>query len=101
MYITSSANLRNNYRKIANRCKETGAPVFLTTNGEGDLVLMSMDAYEELIVHRKIERELERIEAEKKAGSIKYVTLEDFEKDLESILMVAEDKENNYGKENK
>ena len=99
MYITSSANLRNNYRKIADRCKETGEPVFLTTNGEGELVLMSLEAYEELIVHRQIERELKRIEAEKRAGSIEYVSLEEFEKGLERVLMVAENKDGSYGNE--
>ena len=90
MYITSSANLRNNYRKIANRCKETGEPVFLTTNGEGDLVLMSLEAYTELLNHRKIENELLRIEAERKSGRREYVSLEDFERESEKILRVAE-----------
>ena len=96
MYITSSANLRNNYRKIANRCKETGEPVFLTTNGEGDLVLMSIEAYTELITHRKIENELIRIEAEKKAGSREYISLEEFSKDLETVLNVAEEETDGY-----
>ena len=96
MYITSSANLRNNYRKIANRCKETGEPVFLTTNGEGDLVLMSMKAYEDLVTHRAIETELRRIEAEEKAGLVSYVTLEEFEKQSEEILHVAEEEAESY-----
>ena len=90
MYITSSANLRNNYRKIANHCKETKEPVFLTTNGEGELVLMSIAAYEDLVAHRKIEKELMRIEAEKEAGQRKYVSLEEFENNLGKTLQVAE-----------
>ena len=94
MYITSSANLRNNYRKIANRCKETGEPVFLTTNGEGDLVLMSLEAYTDLIKHRGIEKELIRIEENKKAGRVQYVPLYDFEKESEEILKVAEETAN-------
>jgi prevent-host-death family protein len=97
MYITSSANLRNNYRKIANRCKETGEPVFLTTNGEGDLVLMSMEAYEELIMHRKIEKELMRIEAEKKSGVREYVSLDEFAEGMEQVLQVAEEESSSYG----
>ena len=96
MYITSSANLRNNYRKIANRCKETGEPVFLTTNGEGDLVLMSIEAYTDLITHRAIEKELMRIESEEKAGRISYVTLENFEKETEEILRIAEAETDKY-----
>ena len=100
MYITSSANLRNNYRKIANHCKETKEPVFLTTNGEGELVLMSIEAYEDLVVHRKIENELIRIEAEKESGHREYVTLQEFESNLEKVLYVAESEEadKKYGK---
>ena len=93
MYITSSANLRNNYRKIANRCKETREPVFLTTNGEGDLVLMSLEAYEDLISHRTIEAELMRIEAAERAGKFSYVTLAEFENKTQDILRVAESEE--------
>ena len=96
MYITSSANLRNNYRKIANRCKETGEPIFLTTNGEGDLVLMSIEAYTDLITHRSIEIELKRIESEEKAGRVSYVTLEDLEIETEEILRVAEEEADTY-----
>ena len=98
MYITSSANLRNNYRKIANRCKETGEPVFLTTNGEGELVLMSIEAYTELQMHNKIEKELLRIEAKEKAGQMNYITLDEFAKETEAtILRVAENKSKGYG----
>ena len=99
MYIISSANLRNNYRKIANRCKETGEPVFLTTNGEGELVLMSIEAYEKLVVNRKIETELKRIEAEKISGTREYVTLEEFEKSMKKVLKVAEEEPDRYGNE--
>jgi len=80
MYITSSANLRNNYRKIATRCKETRDPVFLTTNGEGDLVLMSLEAYEDLISHRAIETELMRIETLRKSGGSSYIDIDEFER---------------------
>ena len=96
MYITSSANLRNNYRKIANRCKETGEPVFLTTNGEGDLVLMSIEAYTDLISHRAIETELKRIEAAEKTGNVSYIALEDVERETEKILRVAETDNETY-----
>ena len=99
MYITSSANLRNNYRKIANRCKETGEPVFLTTNGEGELVLMSIEAYTEIQMRSKIEKELLLIEAKEKAGKMKYITLEEWAKESEEIIRVAEESANGYGDE--
>lgn len=44
--IKASAALRNDYAKISNLAKETKEPIYITKNGEGDLVLMSIDAFE-------------------------------------------------------
>ena len=44
--IKPSATIRQNYTEIANLCKTTGEPVFLTKNGEGDIVVMSLEAFE-------------------------------------------------------
>lgn len=40
MYIKPSAAIRQNYNDIAELCKMTGEPVYLTKNGEGDLVVI-------------------------------------------------------------
>ncbi|WP_199614339.1 type II toxin-antitoxin system Phd/YefM family antitoxin [Paenibacillus alkalitolerans] len=45
MKIKPSAAIRNNYNEIAEFCKETGEPVYLTKNGEGDLVVMDIEAF--------------------------------------------------------
>ena len=45
--IKPSAAIRQNYTEIANLCKETGEPVFLTKNGEGDLVVMDIAAFDQ------------------------------------------------------
>ena len=46
--IIPSADLRNNYTKISEECHKYNEPVFVTKNGKGDLVLMSMEAYDKL-----------------------------------------------------
>ena len=46
MIIKASAALRNEYAAISNLAKETKEPIYITKNGEGDLVLMSIEAFE-------------------------------------------------------
>ena len=43
--IKPSAAIRKNYNDISSLCKETGEPVFLTKNGEGDLVVMDLTTF--------------------------------------------------------
>jgi len=47
--IQSSTSLRNNYNNISTFCRENREPVFITKNGQGDLAVMSIEMYEELI----------------------------------------------------
>ncbi|MCI9456888.1 MAG: type II toxin-antitoxin system Phd/YefM family antitoxin [Oscillospiraceae bacterium] len=47
--IRSSADLRNNYNEISTFCHDYAEPVFITKNGKGDLAVMSIEAYEQLI----------------------------------------------------
>lgn len=44
--IRPISDLRNKSQEISKICHETGEPVFITKNGEGDLVVMSVAAYE-------------------------------------------------------
>jgi prevent-host-death family protein len=46
--IKSSTDLRNNYNEISKFCHESREPVFITKNGQGDLAVMSIEAYEML-----------------------------------------------------
>ncbi|MCD7823612.1 MAG: type II toxin-antitoxin system Phd/YefM family antitoxin [Oscillospiraceae bacterium] len=46
--IRSSTDLRNHYNEISALCHETGEPVYITKNGKGDLVMISMEKYDEL-----------------------------------------------------
>ena len=47
--IKSSADLRNNYNEISTFCHSYSEPVFITKNGKGDLAVMSIEAYEQLV----------------------------------------------------
>lgn len=72
MIIKPSAELRNNYRMVADFCIKSGEPVFLTNNGKGELVVMSIAAYKKQQQSLKIQKELLRIEAEKADGRARY-----------------------------
>ena len=39
MIIKASAALRNDYASISNLAKESHEPIYITKNGEGDMVL--------------------------------------------------------------
>lgn len=45
MNIKPSAAIRKNYNEISSLCKTTQQPVFLTKNGEGDLVVMDIATF--------------------------------------------------------
>ena len=47
--IRSSADLRNRYNEISTFCHNYSEPVFITKNGKGDLAVMSIEAYEQLV----------------------------------------------------
>ena len=43
--IKPSSELRKNYNNVAEICRTNKVPVFLTLNGEGDMVLMDIETY--------------------------------------------------------
>ena len=46
--IRPSADLRNKYSEMSNLCKETREPIFITVNGRGDTVLLSIEEYKQM-----------------------------------------------------
>ena len=55
--IKSSTDLRNNYNAISAFCHESREPIFITKNGKGDLAIMSIEAYEEIIKNQSVNLE--------------------------------------------
>jgi len=45
MNIKPSAAIRKNYNEISKLCKQSREPVYLTKNGESDLVVMDIEAF--------------------------------------------------------
>ncbi len=66
--IVSSTRLRNEYNEISQMCHEQMEPVYVTRNGNGDLAVMSIEAYEALARRSQLVRELERGHADVEAG---------------------------------
>lgn len=46
MEIIASAEIRQNYNDIVEKCKESGEPIYLTRNGQGELVVMDIASFE-------------------------------------------------------
>lgn len=65
MQIKPSASIRQNYNEIADLCRSTGEPVYLTKNGEGDLVVMDIDTFTRREKMLKLREELLAIEEDR------------------------------------
>ena len=62
--IRPVSDLRNNFAEISRQVHETEKPVFLTKNGFGDMVVMSMEAFENLQFESEVYFKLQAAEKE-------------------------------------
>ena len=88
MTIRPSAAIRNNYNDISNYCKSTGETVYLTKNGEGDLVVMDIEAFSRREKMLKLREELIAAEEDRLAGKNGY-TVDELDKMLGDIITEA------------
>lgn len=88
MNIRPSAAIRQNYNEIADLCRKTTEPVFLTKNGEGDLVVMDIDTYNRREKMLKLREELLAAQEDRQAGRT-GCTLDELDGYLNDIIAEA------------
>lgn len=85
MIIKASASLRNDYNSISTMAKESNEPIYITKNGEGDLVVMSIDAYEKREQILKLRAKVLQAEEERLNGAKTLTIAEAREKLMERV----------------
>ena len=83
--ISDLRNKANEISKIAHNCDE---PIFITKNGEGDLVVMSMAHYSKLQLKLDLLSKLAVAQSQKAAGD-KGRTLSNVMKDIRKLIHEA------------
>ena len=74
--IRPVSDLRNNFADISKTVHETAQPVFLTKNGYGDMVVMSMEAFENLQFDSEVYFKLKEAEREAELTNKRYSSKE-------------------------
>ena len=85
MLIKPSAIIRQDYNKISTLCKSSGEPVYLTKNGEGDLVVMDIESFTRREKMLKLREDLLAVEEDRIAGRI-GIGLDELDKYLDSVI---------------
>ena len=67
--IRPISDLRNNSNEISEFCRASREPVFITKNGVGDVVIMSIELYERLMAQLDLYAKLAEAEAEIASGA--------------------------------
>ena len=74
--IRPVSDLRNHFADISKTVHESGEPVFLTKNGYGDMVVMSMETYESHQFESEVYFKLQAAERESAATKTRYSSKE-------------------------
>lgn len=90
MIIKPSAAIRQNYNEVSEICKKTKEPVFLTKNGEGDLVVMDIEVYKRREKMLKLRETLLAVEESRVQGMTEY-TVDELSIYLDEVIKGAND----------
>ena len=74
--IRPVSDLRNSFAEISKIVHETAQPVFLTKNGYGDMVVLSMEAFESLQFESEVYFKLREAEREAELTDKRYSSKE-------------------------
>ena len=85
MNIRPSAAIRQNYNEIADLCRKSKEPVYLTKNGEGDLVIMDIESFTRREKMLKLREDLLSVEEDRAMGR-RGCTIDELERFLDGIL---------------
>ena len=85
MMIRSATSLRNDYDGMVRFSKEKQEPIYLTRNGEGEMVFLPIDLWEKREAELSLRAELLRREQNRLAGS-KTCSAEEIRADVEELL---------------
>lgn len=85
--IRPVSDLRNNFTDISKKIHEVSEPIFLTKNGYGDMVVMSIETYEKMKINQEIYLRLKEAELESLKIDLRY-THEEVISDLNNVLQV-------------
>ena len=79
--IKPSSELRKNYNAVADICRTRKIPVFLTRNGEGDMVIMDIETYSRREEDLALAQRLSSAELARISG-MKDLSINEFEKNM-------------------
>jgi len=82
--IKPSAAIRKNYNEISSLCKRTKEPVFLTKNGEGDLVVMDLETFAQRENMLLLREKLLRSESDILHGRVR--TIDEVAEEMRSVI---------------
>lgn len=85
MNIRPSAAIRQNCNEIAELCRRTQTPVYLTKNGEGDLVVMDIESFTRREKMLQLREDLLAVEEDRAMGRKDY-SIDELDSFLDDIL---------------